>query len=102
MEIKPGSAVSIEITKLPTSDAARKTLVRLCRKDPTAVRHQRHQKTKRPSWEYWRRGGMSWHHQMKTQPPVTLRTGAKYNLRASVDVIRDLASIQKFVKVSAK
>lgn len=102
MDIKPGAAVSIEITKLPTNDAARKTLVRLCRKDPAAIKHQRKQKNKRPSWEYWRRGGMSWHHQMKTQPPVTIRTGATYSFRATVDVIRDLASIEKFIKVSAQ
>lgn len=100
MTIAPGSTIKLEIAKLPSNAAASKTLVRLCRKDPTIQRHHRHQQRKRPSLEFWNRGNKQWHHQMKTQSPVTLRVGGAYTIRATLDVIQDLASVEKWVKVS--
>ena len=43
MKIKPGSTISLEIFDLPTSQAAEKTIIRLCRKDPIVTRAQRQQ-----------------------------------------------------------
>jgi hypothetical protein len=100
MDLPLGGKVTIEITKLPSAEAARKTLVRLCRKDPAIVRHHRQQQDKRPSWERWRRGGKMWHHQMRTQPAVKITTGQKFNIRATLDVVRDLESVKRFVKVA--
>lgn len=100
MNIVPGSKIAVEIAKLPTNEAARKTIVRICRKDPAIARHHRHQQAKRPSWESWRRGGKMWHHQMKSVAAVRVRAGARYTLRATLDVIQDLASVERFVKVS--
>ena len=99
MELPLGKIVTIEITKRPTTEAARKTLVRLCRKDAAIVKHDRMQHAKRPSREAWRRGGKMWHHQMKTTPAVTIAPGAKYSVRATLDVVRDLESVKRFVKV---
>jgi hypothetical protein len=99
MNITLGSTVTVEVIKTPTNDAAHKTLIRLFRKDASVARHHRHQQSKRPSWEFWRRGGMSWHHQMKTKPAVSLQPGSKYQIRATVDVVRDLASVERFVRV---
>lgn len=100
MTIAPGSTVKLEIAKLPGNAAAHKTLVRLCRKDAGVQRHHRHQQRKRPSLEWWRRGGKQWHHQMKTQTPVAIRVGAAYQICATLDVLRDLASVAECVKVS--
>lgn len=100
MDIRPGTQITVEIVGLPTSAAGRKTLVRLCRKDPAIERAGRRQTKKRPSWQEWRRGGMTWHHQMKSDSPVSLAKGAKYAIRATLDVIRDLKSVEKFVKVA--
>lgn len=101
MSIKAGSTIKLEIAKLPTNAAARKTLTRLCRRDATVQRAHRHQQRKRPSLEFWNRGNKQWHHQMKTIPAVTLRAGASFQMRATLDVIRDIASVEKWVKVSA-
>jgi hypothetical protein len=38
---------------------------------------------------------------MKSTPGISLAPGAKYSLRATVDVIRDLESVQRCVKVTA-
>jgi len=42
---------------------------------------------------------MTWHHQMKSRPAVSITPGAKYNITATVDVLRDLASVERFVKL---
>ena len=99
MSIAPGTQIQVELTALPASDAAAKTLVRLFRKDIRVARHHRQQQSKRPSWEEWRRGNMTWHHQMKTQPAVQLKVGARYSFRATIDVLRDLNSVKRFVSV---
>ncbi len=101
MSITPGSLVTLEITARPTSEAARKTLVRVCRKDADVHRRYNLRKRKRPSWQEWRRGGRMWHHQMKSLP-MAIEKGASYTVRATVDVIRDLESVARFVTVNTK
>jgi hypothetical protein len=100
MDVKPGSKVTVEITGLPTSAAAQKTLARVCRKDPVLVRQQRYADRHRPSWQTWRRGGRLWHHQMFSTPGVDFTPGTKYSVPATLDVIRDLASVQRWIKVT--
>lgn len=100
MSITPGAVVTIELTSEPRRDSARKTLIRVFRKDPVVARNQRRLGRQRPSWEEWRRGGNMWHHQMRSEPGVSLRVGARYNVLASIDVVRDLASVADCVKVT--
>lgn len=99
MELTPGQTVAIELVAMPRNEAARKTLTRLWRCDPVVSRQQRRQKQKRPSWRTWRRGGRLWHHQMRTKPPLELTPGRRLTLVASVDVLRDLASVQRWIKI---
>ena len=100
MDITPGKTVSIEITAEPRSAAAESTLIRVCRKDPQAAKFHRTLKRDRPSWQTWRRGGRFWHHQMRSKPAVSLTKGSRYSVFATVDVIRDLASVSRWVKVT--
>lgn len=100
MDITPGKTVSVEVLTPPTTATARKTLLRVLSKDPQVAHYQRRQTKKRPSWQTWRRGGRMWHHQMKSKSPVRLTPGSRYSLLATVDVIRDLESVQRWVKVS--
>jgi len=99
MDIRPGSTVAIEIAATPRSQAARRTLLRVCAKDPAVARQRRRQKDTRPSLQSWRRGGRQWHHQMRTKSPVKLERGRTYRVRATLDVIRDLASVRRWIKV---
>ena len=99
MAIELGSAIQIELVKMPIRQAARKTLVRLFRKDPKIVRHHRLQHAKRPSQEFWMRGGKFWHHQMESKPSFELKVGLKHQIRATPDVVRDLKSVEQWVKV---
>lgn len=102
MDIVPGAPLSIEVIAAPTRVAARKTLERICAKDPAVAKQQRLQKAKRPSWQDWIRGGKFWHHQMKSKPAASLEPGSKYVVRATVDVMRDLQSVKQFVKIGAE
>lgn len=102
MDIAPGSNVTIQITKAPRREAARKTLHRVCGKDPAIAKHHRRQKDQRPSWQDWIRGGRYWHHQMRSKPAARLEPGAVYTVYATVDVLRDLESVKEFVKVTAE
>lgn len=101
MDLAVGNSVSIEITAAPRSAAARKTLARICCKDPAVANQKRWHQRRRPSWETWRRGGKQWHHQMKSRPPVKLEPGVKYTVCATLDVLRDLKSVERWVKVSS-
>ena len=100
MEIAAGRNVSIEITALPTNAAAVKTLTRICSKDAAVAHAKRVRKNHRPSFETWRRGGKMWHHQMKSRSPVRIERGAKFSVLATIDVLRDLESVKRFVSVS--
>jgi hypothetical protein len=100
MDIKPGDTITLEITSVPRKDAARKTLTRLCAKDPQIRRLDRYRKRRRPSRESWIRGGKFWHHQMKSRSAAEIERGRKYTLFASPDVLRDLQSVERWIKVS--
>jgi hypothetical protein len=102
MDIKPGTTIALEITAIPRRTASVKTLRRLCAKDPAIMRAHKKYRANRPSWEEWIRGGYLWHHQMKSQPAATIERGSVFTIRATVDVLRDLASIKGCVKVTPK
>ncbi|MCA9242432.1 MAG: hypothetical protein KDA32_00645 [Phycisphaerales bacterium] len=100
MTIKPGSQITVEVTTRPTSASATKTLDRLFRRDPQVAAGIRKRKAKRPSHEDWIRGNNWWNHRMKSKSGINLEPGARYSLRADLDVIRDLHSVERFVSVS--
>jgi hypothetical protein len=102
MDISPGAVVSVEIAKVPKGAAAKKTLIRVCAKDPRVARQHRARREKRPSHQDWIRGGRYWHHRMKSKPPVKLDAGARYTVHATVDIIRDLESVGDCVKVTVQ
>lgn len=99
MTITPNTTVVMTVTARPTREAGMKTILRLAHKDPAQQRLQRHRKMKRPSWQEWRRGGRFWHHQMRTKSSIRIDPGASFTIRATTDVLRDLASIAQWVEV---
>lgn len=100
MDIQPGRTVKIEITATPRNAAAEKTLIRLCRKDPQVATRNRWVDRHRPSLRTHQRGGRQWAHRMKRNTGVTVAPGQSYSVRATVDVIRDLESVARWIKVT--
>lgn len=100
MEIAPGQRISVEVVAQPRNSAARKTLTRVFRNDPDVARRSRAMVRHRPSWEQWRRGGNQWHHQMKSRVLFSIANGARFTLLATVDVLRDLESVGRCVRIT--
>lgn len=100
MDITPNTDVTVEITARPTNRSARLTLERLCRKDPALSKAYRRFMEKRPSARDKRRGGRWWTHRMQTKPNFEIEPGRSFSVRTTLDVVRDLESVEKFVKVT--
>lgn len=102
MDIPIGATVEVKITATPQTHAARRTLERIGAKDPDVARRHRRLERLRPSWTEKRRGGRYWHHQMQKAQPVKLDVGATYTIRATLDVVRDLGSVERCISVTPK
>ncbi|MEM6391779.1 MAG: hypothetical protein AAF797_03315 [Planctomycetota bacterium] len=102
-DIAPGSDVKVTITKTPTNAAAEKTLVRLLHKDAAvAAEQKRLQKSRRKNEKLTVRGGRLrvWEHRQVKIASASPTLGTTGTLKATVDVLRDLASVDRFVEVT--
>ncbi len=102
VDIKPGSKVSIKITKNPSNEAAAKTLSRIFAKDPVNKRARvRRKKLLSEAMDPRRRGGRPWEVRSKAPRLVQPQRGDACNILATNDVIRDLGSVSRFIEVKA-
>lgn len=99
-KIAPGTRVKVSITKQPTSAAAAKTLVRVLSKDRAIeAENKRLRRVRDRHLRITRRGGRPWAIRVTKQHPVKARPGESGTLIATVDVLRDLASVRRFIEV---
>jgi len=99
--IKPGQNVQVKIVREPSNHAARKTLVRLLSKDPAVQReNERLRRIRQSHADIHQRGGRQWTSRLVKQHPVKGTRGEAGTFCATVDVLRDLGSVQKFVQVT--
>ncbi len=100
-EIAPGSMVKVEVTRRPSRAAAAKTLSRLFAKDAAARKRDRlRTRIRQAETEGRRRGGRIWFVRPAAPRLVQPGRGDACRIRATVDVLRDLGSVARFVKVS--
>ncbi len=101
-DIKPGATITLTLTKLPTNEAAAKTLSRLFAKDPSAKKARvRRKKLLASSMRVERRGGRPWEVRSKAPRLVQPKTGDSCKIFATSDVLRDLGSVTRFVAVKS-
>lgn len=99
--IAPGAKVNVKIVKEPTNAAARKTLVRVLSKDADVKReNDRLRSVRERNMLPTQRGGRTWFVRLIKQRPVKGGIGESGTVVASVDVLRDLGSVQRFIEVS--
>ena len=99
-DIKPGSQINVKVTQRPTSAAAVKTIVRLLSKDQNIRQENDRLKTARENhFRQKRRGGRFWDIHVVKQHPVKGEPGESGTITASLDVLKDLQSVQRFVEV---
>ncbi len=98
-DVKPGQWVTIRITKPPRAESRRKTLIRLCEKDP-AMRKERERLKRSRLVRRDRRGGRLWADRPARIPTVCTAPGSTYRIFASLDVLAELKSIERSVEVA--
>ncbi len=98
-EIRPGQWINVKVKATPRALAGRKTLVRLFEQDP-AVRKERdrHARSRRPPPS--RRGGRIWMNRPARLELVETSPGASYKIFASLETLRALKSVEKYVELS--
>jgi len=100
--IKPGSSVLVKVVKAPTNAAATKTIVRLLSKDKTVMKENKRQRQIRKRlYAPQPRGGRTYGGYIVKQHPVKGVIGEQGTITASLDVLQDLKSVERFVEVSA-
>lgn len=99
--IQPGDRIAVRITRQPTNAAAVKTLQRVLAKDPQVkAEHERYRKIRKKNYNPGMRGGRLYAGQLVKQHPIKGQTGESGQVRATVDVLRDLRSVERFIEVS--
>ena len=96
MDIQPGSQVKITVKSAIRSAAAGKTLARLFMKDPQV---QQVRLTRPKQVIDTMRAGRTWHHRPKGTSQQLPAVGESAKILATVDVIRDLESVAKYVDI---
>ena len=101
-DISPGSTLHIKIVKSPSNAAAAKTLVRILNKDQDIARDLRRlRKIREKGLRTKTRGGRQWHVRMVKQHRIRGRVGESGTIRATLDVLRDLRRVTRFVEIQA-
>ncbi len=102
-EITPGTTVSVEVTKKPSSVAAQKTVVRLLSKDADVIkRNQNLARSRNANPIKVQRGGRvrAWSTRHPKLDIVDAVPGTTATFIAGYQELRDLASVERFVKIS--
>ncbi|MEM6750520.1 MAG: hypothetical protein AAGA57_08925 [Planctomycetota bacterium] len=102
--IEPGTQIRITVAREPRAAAARKTIVRLLGKDDAvAAEHDRLRTARQKNqWENQRGGRVRlWQGRQVKLHPVTGARGETGSIRATVDVLRDLPSVAKYLDIAA-
>jgi hypothetical protein len=97
-EIKPGQWLTVTVKSQPRAIASRKTMVRLFEQDPVVKKERARQKKTRPHHDQ-RRGGRIWIDKPGMLKVVEISPGASYKVFGSVQTMRDLKSIEKYVEL---
>ena len=98
-DIKPGQWISVTIKKQPKSAGGRKTLTRLCEQDPVVKKERLRLDRSRPSLKH-RRGGGLWADITPPLATVQMTPGASYRIFASLDVLKDMKSVEQYVDLA--
>ncbi|MBI1338537.1 MAG: hypothetical protein GC164_16460 [Phycisphaera sp.] len=100
-KIAPGSKINVKIVKAPTSARATKTLVKLLSKDAAVKKdNARLRAARKKNLAYGNRGGRQWAINVPKQRPVTGKIGEAGTFLATLDVLTELKSVERFVEVS--
>ncbi len=100
-DITPGTRVQIKVVKTPRKVAAVKTLVRLLAKDDVyRAENNRIHRLRKTHNRVKQRGGRPWTVRMVKLKSARGEAGESGTITATTDVLGDLRSVQRFIKVA--
>ncbi len=98
--LKPGQTVVCTITRAPVADAARATIARLMRLDPTVKRGlRRAQRRRRQNMIVYNRGNRDWYKREACGKIIRVESGATWTLDYTPDLAPDFRSVGKYLAV---
>lgn len=98
--VAPGTKINVKVVKTPTSKAAAKTITRLLSRDAAVKKeNERLRRARQKNQTSHMRGGREWFVRVPKQRPVTGRIGESGTITATLDVLSDLKSVERFVEV---
>ncbi len=98
-DIKPGQWINVKVKARPRALAGRKTLVRLFEQD-SGVRKERRRQAKSRIAQESRRGGRIWMNIPARLEIVETSPGATYKIFASIETLKALKSVEKYVEIT--
>lgn len=102
--IAPGNKILVSVVKTPSTAAAKKTIVRILSRDAGVKKsNARLYATRKANERITVRGGRLrlWEGRLVKQHPVKGVVGETGTFTATLDVLKDLASVARFVEVKA-
>lgn len=100
LDLKPGQSITCTITKVPSTDDAKQTLMRLMRKDPAAIRAlRRGQRRRRQNMLVYNRGNRDWTSRQTCGKIVRCEKGEAWSMTYTPDIARDFAAVEAFLTV---
>ena len=99
VSIEPGTRTTFTVTKLPTSESASKTLVRLMQMQPEVKKALGKLKLRREREDnrQQQRGGRMWTARAKASKLVHIEPGATFTLRVTPQIKPDLESVAQYL-----
>ena len=98
--LKPGQSIKCTLTSAPRAEGNTSTLLRLVRLDPTAVKSlKRAHHLRQQRMTIYNRGNRDWVKRESCAKIATVAKGQSWTMSYSLDLLPDLKSVQKFIKV---
>ena len=97
LEIEPGTKVKVTVKSEPRSEAASKTLARLFLKDPKIAKTRR--RGPKPI-DPRTRAGRVWNVRPQGTAAARPHKGDSCELTCTLDMVRDLSSVERYVEIS--
>lgn len=98
--LKPGQIIKCTLTSAPRASGNKTTLQRLMRLDPASVKSlRRAYRLRAQRMTTYNRGNRDWVKRETCAKIVTVGKGQSWTMPYSVNLLPDLKSIEKFIKV---
>ncbi|HYE03564.1 MAG TPA: hypothetical protein VD963_10060 [Phycisphaerales bacterium] len=99
--LKPGQTIRCTVTKVPRTDDAQQTIMRLMRRDPVVKRGlKKAQRRRGQELNVYNRGNRDWTSRERVGKIVRVAPGASWTMPYTLDVAPDLRAVDGWLEVA--